>query len=94
MLDFITKLRYESKLPMTITGESRHELFSSFQKWKGVDFVSLYIYKSIWWSKSDPFIVEKTKNLDMSFSKNVIQNSNINTNAVSAKSALKVNVVP
>ncbi|KAJ7697106.1 hypothetical protein B0H16DRAFT_1350276 [Mycena metata] len=35
LLDEITKLRWEGKLPMTITGIYRGQLLSSYKKWKG-----------------------------------------------------------
>jgi hypothetical protein len=39
ILDTITRLRYEGKLPEDVQGSTRNTLIRSFQEWKGVDFV-------------------------------------------------------
>ena len=39
ILDEITKLRYEGKLPDHIQGNFRNPLIRAYQKWKGRDYV-------------------------------------------------------
>ena len=39
LLDEITKLKYEKKLPEIVTGSTRNELISSYRKWKGENYI-------------------------------------------------------
>ncbi|KAJ7149842.1 hypothetical protein C8R43DRAFT_887621 [Mycena crocata] len=51
LLDEITKLRYEDKLPRTVTGIYRGKLLASFKKWKGaVHSEPLHFHETIKWN--------------------------------------------
>ena len=54
ILDDITKLRYEGKLPDHIQGLLRNNLIRSYQKWKGTDYVPEQIDEQLKWSVNDP----------------------------------------
>lgn len=54
LLNAITKLRFEGRLPDQVQGETRTSLINSFQQWKGVDWCPPNIHPAIRWSKSDP----------------------------------------
>jgi hypothetical protein len=67
LLDYITKLRYESRLPCTVIGETRNELISSFRKWKGESFIPPNVHRSIRWSKSDPYLEDVIVEINKSY---------------------------
>lgn len=54
LLNVITKLRFEGRLPDTVKGETRTSLINAFQHWKGVDWCPPGVHPAIRWSKSDP----------------------------------------
>jgi hypothetical protein len=54
LLDEITKLRYEGKLPDCIQGNFRNPLIRSYQKWKGIDYVPSLTHPALKWSVTDP----------------------------------------
>ena len=54
ILDEITKLRYEGKLPDHIQGSFRNLLIRSYQKWKGTDYVPPLTHAVLKWSVKDP----------------------------------------
>jgi hypothetical protein len=54
LLDEITKLRYEGKLPDHIQGNFRNPLIRSYQKWKGTDYVPPLTHPALKWSVKDP----------------------------------------
>ena len=56
LLDEITKLQYESKLPATVCGERRNALIHTYRKHKGMSYVPSHVHHSIKWSKSDPML--------------------------------------
>jgi hypothetical protein len=58
LLDEITKTRYLGKLPPTVTGDTRNTVISSFQKWKGVQYVPKAVHPEIRWSKRDPLLIK------------------------------------
>jgi hypothetical protein len=58
MLDNITCLRYQGKLPASIIGDQRHIMISKFRDWKGQDYVPAHVHKSIRWGKHSPFHVD------------------------------------
>ena len=54
LLDEITKLRYEGKLPDHIQGNFRNPLIRAYQKWKGTDYVPPLTHPALTWSVKDP----------------------------------------
>jgi hypothetical protein len=54
LLDEITKLRYEGKLPDHIEGNLRNSLIRAYQKWKGTDYVPPLIHPPLKWAVKDP----------------------------------------
>ena len=54
ILDEITKLRYEGKLPDHIQGNFRNPLIRSYQEWKGTDYVPPLTHPALKWSVKDP----------------------------------------
>jgi hypothetical protein len=54
LLDEITKLRYEGKLPGHIQGNLRNPLIRAYQKWKGTDYVPPLTHPALKWSGKDP----------------------------------------
>jgi hypothetical protein len=54
LLDEITKLRYEGKLPDDIQGKFRNPLIRAYQKWKGTDYVPPLTHPALTWSVKDP----------------------------------------
>ena len=55
-MDEITKLRYNSKLHISIIGDRRNALVSSFRKWKGSHYVPQVVHHAIRWSTRDPLL--------------------------------------
>ena len=56
LLDEITKLQYESKLPSTVCGERRNTLIHTYREHKGMSYVPELVHKSIRWNKTDPML--------------------------------------
>ena len=54
LLDEITKLRYDGKLPDHIQGKFRNPLIRAYQKWKGTDYVPPLTHPALTWSVKDP----------------------------------------
>ena len=54
LLDEISKLRYEGKLPDHIQGNFRNPLIRAYQKWKGTDYVPPLTHPALKWSGNDP----------------------------------------
>jgi len=54
LLDEISKLRYEGKLPDHIQGNFRNPLIRAYQKWKGTDYVPSLTHPALKWSVKDP----------------------------------------
>ena len=66
LLDKITKTRYIGKLPPIVNGDTRNMLISSFQKWKGVQYVPKIVHPAIRWSKRDPLLKTQTDSYNFS----------------------------
>jgi hypothetical protein len=60
LLDDITRLRYEGKLPGHVAGLLRNDLIDQFQQWKGKDYVPSKTDTSLRWSANDPFNLPPT----------------------------------
>ena len=57
LLDDITALRFNDKLPMKIAmADRRNTLIKLFIEWKGEKYMPSKIHPAIRWSKSDPFL--------------------------------------
>ena len=54
LLDEITKLRYDGKLPDHIQGKFRNPLIRAYQKWKGTDYVPPLTHPALNWSVKGP----------------------------------------
>jgi len=54
LLDEITKLRYEGKLPDHIQGKFRNPLIRAYQKWKGTEYVPPLTHTALRWSVKEP----------------------------------------
>src|SRR5258705_107260 len=54
ILDEVTRLRYENKLPDGITGERRNVVIRQFQKCMGTRYVPKNVHTSIRWDGQDP----------------------------------------
>ena len=79
VLDYITKLRYESKLPKRVTGTYRHEFLSSFREWKGGEYVPSKVHKAIRWSRKDPYILPPVSDIEKSGSNQIPLATQVNT---------------
>ena len=55
MLDDITTLRYNGKLPNSVMGICRNDLISAFRLLKGEKYVPPKVHRAIWWKENDPF---------------------------------------
>jgi len=99
ILDEITKLKYEGKLPLNIDGHRRNTVIRQFQKWKGTSYIPDNVHHAIRWNQRDPLnmlpvvtdspwqILQKTdKNESKQFK---IKKSNI-TNFVPAEGSVPV----
>ncbi|KAH7903669.1 hypothetical protein BJ138DRAFT_1020268 [Hygrophoropsis aurantiaca] len=58
ILDEITLLKYEDKLPGFIDGHRRNTLVSLYQQWKGVNHVPQHVHAAIAWSGADPLRID------------------------------------
>ena len=63
MLDYITTLRYNGKLPSSVVGVCRNDLISAFHLLKGVKYVPSNVHKAIRWKENDPFHLMEGTNI-------------------------------
>jgi len=56
LLDSITALMHEDRLPPRVFGGTRNELILNFRKWKGLHYVPKEVPHAIRWSKHDPLL--------------------------------------
>jgi hypothetical protein len=54
LLDEITKLRYEGRLPHHIQGNFRNSLITAYQTWKGTNYIPELTHPALKWSVQDP----------------------------------------
>ena len=54
ILDEVTRLRYENKLPESITGDRQNIVIRQFQQRMGTEYVPDNVHPSIRWNKQDP----------------------------------------
>jgi hypothetical protein len=55
LLDEITKLKYQHKLPVSIDGHRRNTVIRQYQLWKGTKHVPQEVHKALHWDNNDPF---------------------------------------
>lgn len=60
LLDEITKLTYESKLPSHIIGHQRNTLICDYREWRGSTYVPRNMHSAIQWSKYKPYPINHT----------------------------------
>jgi hypothetical protein len=63
ILDDITTLRYNGKLPSSVVGVCRNDLISAFRLLKGEKYVPSKVHHAIRWKESDPFHLSKGTNV-------------------------------
>jgi hypothetical protein len=57
LLDNITSLQFDDKLPINIAmADCRNILIDLFRKWKGENYIPSTMHSAIRWSKADPFL--------------------------------------
>jgi hypothetical protein len=90
ILDEISMLKYEDKLPQYIHGNLRNPLIRAYQKWKGTNYVPSATHASLKWTTKDPLlllpevhdspwqILKKTSKMDK------IENQNTHSNQISS----------
>ena len=64
LLDDITNLQYLRKLPVTVCGDTRNNIVSSFRQWKGLHYIPRQVHPAIRWSKCDPLMETGSWELD------------------------------
>jgi hypothetical protein len=60
LLDKITKLQYENKLPNYIHETTRNAIIQQFQTWKGISYIPKGVHSAIRWNQSDPMHIHKS----------------------------------
>ena len=73
LLDEITELHFESKLPNTVFGDRRNDLIYSYRLHKGFEYVPTTMHDSIKWSESDPML----EPIDTNIKWNILTHGNI-----------------
>ena len=57
LLDNITALQFDDRLPLNIAmADRRNIIIDLFRKWKGENYIPSTIHPAIRWSKADPFL--------------------------------------
>src|ERR1700678_3111244 len=64
LLDDVTRLRYSGKLPLSVDGDTRNNVITSYRKWKGEQYVPSTVHSCIRWSKRSPWIETEVLDLD------------------------------
>ena len=64
LLDDVMRLRYSGKLPVTVDGDTRNNVITSFRLWKGAQYVPPTVHSSIKWSKHRPWLETEVLDLD------------------------------
>jgi hypothetical protein len=95
LLDEITKLRYEGKLPTHIEPGTRSAMIQEFQLWKGTDYVPSKTDAALSWSSKDPITLITSVNdspwqlVDKSKSHGKV--TGVSNSFISAKGSISVN---
>ena len=64
LLDNVTRLRYSGKLLVSVDGDTRNNIITSFREWKGAQYVPSSTHSSIKWSKRSPWLETEVLDLD------------------------------
>jgi hypothetical protein len=64
LLDDVTRLRYSGKLPLSVDGDTRNNVITSFRNWKGEQYIPSTVHSSIRWSKRSPWMETEVLDLD------------------------------
>jgi hypothetical protein len=64
LLDDVTRLRHSGKLPVSVDGDTRNNILTSFRKWKGSQYVPSSVHSAIRWSKRSPWLETEVLDLD------------------------------
>ena len=59
LLDEITRIKYEGKLPSKVQGATRVALIHSYRTYKGTKYVPKTVHGALKWSDNDPFALEE-----------------------------------
>ncbi|KAF9489628.1 hypothetical protein BDN71DRAFT_1401316, partial [Pleurotus eryngii] len=74
LLDDITRLQFESKLPSAVVGDTRRTLIQSFRKHKSDSYIPHHMHAAIRWNKKQPYTEPDFNDMDWS----VIPNQQVN----------------
>ncbi|KAF9488561.1 hypothetical protein BDN71DRAFT_1355177, partial [Pleurotus eryngii] len=66
LLDDITCLQYEGKLPASVVGDTRRTLVHAFRQHKSDSYVPQHVHSTIWWNKKQPYVEPDFNSLDWS----------------------------
>ena len=64
LLDDVTRVRYSGKLPVSVDGDTRNNVITSFRNWKGAQYIPSSVHSSIRWSKRSPWLETEVLDLD------------------------------
>jgi hypothetical protein len=77
ILDDVTRLKYEQKLPENIDGQLRNTVIEQYQEWKGKYHVPSKTDAALQWSAKDPLHMDCTFGLPSKFVENFVKPKNI-----------------
>ncbi|KAF9488381.1 hypothetical protein BDN71DRAFT_1353349, partial [Pleurotus eryngii] len=66
LLDDITRLHFEGKLPASVIGDTRRTLIHAFRQHKSDSYVPQHVHSAICWNKKQPYIEPDFQDLDWS----------------------------
>ncbi|KDQ25056.1 hypothetical protein PLEOSDRAFT_1025330, partial [Pleurotus ostreatus PC15] len=66
LLDDITCLRFEGKLPASVVGDTRRTLIHAFRQHKSDSYVPQHVHNAIRWNKKQPYVEPDFQDLDWS----------------------------
>ncbi|KAF9492517.1 hypothetical protein BDN71DRAFT_1347105, partial [Pleurotus eryngii] len=66
LLDDITHLQFEGKLPASVIGDTRRTLVRAFRQHKSDSYVPQHVHSAIQWNKKQPYVEPDFNNLDWS----------------------------
>ena len=77
LLDYITTMRFEGKLPAKMAlANRRNTLIEMFREYKGYDFMPDTMHNAIKWSKNDPYLEWKHSDIEWAIIKATEQKAN------------------
>ncbi|KAJ8694057.1 hypothetical protein PTI98_008990 [Pleurotus ostreatus] len=66
LLDDITRLQFEGRLPASVTGETRRTLIHAFRQHKSDSYVPQHVHSAIRWNRKQPYVEPDFSNLEWS----------------------------